>query len=52
MLEAEFNDVKDCQRDGQSSFATAAQRHIPLREVNIAYGSSDYEFYLSSRKEV
>jgi len=52
MSEQEFDDAKDLQSQDYTSFSAAAKCHVPLREVNIAYGSSDYQHYLKSRKDV
>lgn len=49
LSEAEFRSVKECKDDGMASKATADELELNMREVNIAFGSYDYDNYLKSR---
>ena len=52
MTKEEYAGVKEAKDCEELSKSTADMMGLPIREVNIAYSSSDYQHYLSLRRIV
>lgn len=50
LTQKQFEEVKQCQKDGLTSLQTANEINVDIGEINKAYSMPDYQYYLNRRK--